>query len=260
MDTLTHEFLLLSDFCDRYGRWKPSQMLVAMQEMAGDHSERLGVGRDKVLSCGAIWVLTRSQLHIHRYPVFLDTVTVRTFPTEPRRLLYPRFYVFEDAQGQPLASASTYWAIMDLKEQRMVSLPWINRMIPANDDIAPPLGYPGTAKLAGGEEQCSRYQPVFADLDLNGHVNNTKAADWARNLLGGETLRRQPVKTLVINYSREIRGAGPLDFSFRRADDTFSLRCLREGVAHVDVSGTLMQPDDPNGQPSPVAARDAAHP
>ncbi|NLB38746.1 MAG: hypothetical protein GX810_05805 [Clostridiales bacterium] len=259
MNVLTKDFLLLSDFCDRYGRWKPSQMLVAMQELAGEHSERLDVGREKVLESGAIWVLTRTELHVQRYPVFLDHIVGRTFPTTVRRTLYPRFFVFEDAQGHLLASGSTYWAVMDLETQRMVSHAWINERIPNNNEaIARPLGYPGSAKLAAGEEELSRYQPVYADLDLNGHVNNTKSADWACNLLGSQTLARQPIKTMVLNYNREIRGSEPVDFSFRRAGSDFSLRCLREGVAHIDVSGTLMDSDDQGGKPSPVAALEGA--
>lgn len=256
MNVLTKDFLLVSDFCDRYGRWKPSHMLVAMQELAGEHSERLEVGREQVLASGAIWVLTRSELHIHRYPVFLDTVRAHTFPTAPRRTLYPRFYVFEDAQGQPVASASSYWAVMDLKEQHMTSLPWINERMPQNEDLQRPIGYPGAARLAEGEEQLSSYQPLYSDLDLNGHVNNTKGADWACNLLGVQTLRHQPIQTLVLNYNREIRGEEPVDFSFRRGSDTFSLRCQRDGIAHVDVSGTLMAPGHPGAKPSPVAALD----
>lgn len=253
---LTKEFLLLSDYCDRYGRWRPSQMLVAMQEMAGEHSEVLGVGRERVLEAGAIWVLTRTELHIHRYPVFLDRITARTFPTAPRRTLYPRFFVFADDEG-PVASASTYWAVMHLAEQRMVSMPWLNEQIPDNEALERPLGYPGSTTLATGEEQLLQYQPVYADYDLNGHVNNTKCADWACNLLGSRVLARQPVSTLILNYSREIRGSAPVDFSFRFGGDAFSLRCLRDGVAHMDVSGTLMAPDDPGGKPSPVAALDA---
>ena len=238
MNVLTREFPVLSDHCDRYGRWKPSQMLVAMQEMAGEHSECLGVGREKVLDAHAIWVLVRTQLHIHRYPVFLQRIVARTFPTGARRALYPRFFVFEDTSGNAVASASTYWAVMDLDEHRMVAPGWISEMIPNNEALGRPIGYPDNARLACGEEQRFAYQPLYADLDLNGHVNNTKCADWVCNLLGGQVLSRQPVKTLLLNYNREIRGNEPVDFSFRRAGDDFSLRCQRDGNACIDISGT----------------------
>lgn len=250
---LTKEFLLLSDFCDRYGRWKPANMLVAMQELAGEHSERLGVGREPLLQEGAIWVLTRSEMHIARYPYFLDRVVAHTFPAPSRRALYPRYYTFETPEGEPLVNAVSYWTIMDLATQHMTGVPLVDSRMPDTADIPRPMGYPGSVHIVPGEQQIVPYQPVYADLDLNGHVNNTRCADWITNLLGSAVLRHTPIGMLLINYLREIRGDAPLTFSYRLDEGAFSLRCLRGDQSCVDVGGTLMPADDPGARPSPVA-------
>lgn len=255
MNVFEKDILIRSGTCDRFGRWKPNEILMAMQEMAGEHSEYLGCGRENLIKrSGAIWILTRSEFYVRRYPVWLDVVKARTFPTAARRTLYPRFFVFENQQGEVLATASSYWAVMDLAAGAMASLDWVNACIPKNDDLEKPMGYPSAVKQAEAAEQIIPYTPRFADLDLNGHVNNTRCADWVTDLMGEEVLGATPIQSLVVNYNREIRGKEPVDFSFRLSDTAYSLRCSRDGVPYVDVGGALMPPGDEGGKPSPLAA------
>ena len=84
MNVLTKDFLLVSDFCDRYGRWKPSHMLVAMQELAGEHSEAGGGARTGA-GVRAIWVLARSNCTFIGIPCFW--IPCAHIPTAPRHTL-----------------------------------------------------------------------------------------------------------------------------------------------------------------------------
>lgn len=246
------DLLIRSADCDRFGRLTPAQMLVIMQEMAGEHSHLLGMGREAMLNEHAIWILTRSEVHIARYPLYLEKIRVRTFPGALRRLLFPRFFTFEAENGQPVITASSYWALMDIRTGTMVLPPSVLPLLPDTADMRPPIGYPSSVKLADAPEEASLYTPAYTDLDLNGHVNNTRCADWICNLLSENTLKDRPIETLVINYDREIRGNEPLTFSFRKNERDFSLRCLRDGTAHVDVGGTMALPG--TMPPSPLAA------
>jgi len=247
-------YLLRSACCDRFGRWKPDDILAAMQETAGEHSHRLGLGRGPLLEQGAVWVLTRSEVRITRYPVYLETVQIRTFPTAPRRTLYLRFFTFTSENGELLATAGSYWAVVDIHSGAMVSLPKVNELMPRNDALPKPMGYPSAAREADASERKIQYTPRFGDFDMNGHVNNTRCAAWLCDLMGDKVLRDTPLETLIVNYNREIRGEDPVDFSWRRGAGIYSLRVSREGSYLIDVSGTLMPPGFEGGKPSPTAA------
>ncbi len=249
---LVHDLLIRSAECDRFGRLTPAQILVVMQEMAGEHSHLLGMGREALLKENAIWVLTRSEVHVSRYPLYLETVRVRTFPGAARRMLFPRFFTFETEDGERLVTASSYWALMDIHEGKMVLPPAILSLMPDTSDMTPPMGCPSSVKLVDGPEETSLYAPRYTDLDLNGHVNNTRCAGWLCDLLGESVLKDRPPQTLTVNYNREIRGSEPLTFSLRKTESSFSLRCLRGDVPHVDVGGTLAAPGAL--PPSPLAA------
>ena len=254
MNDFKTDYLLRSSCCDRFGRWKPEDILVAMQETAGEHSHRLHLGREPLLRLNAIWVLTRSEVHIVRYPLYLETVRIHTFPTAPRRTLYPRFFTFTSEEGELYATASSYWAVVDIRTGAMVSLPLVNEQMPSNEMLSKPMGYPSAAKAADAPEQHLKYVPRYGDLDMNGHVNNTRCAAWLCDLMGESVLRETPLKTLVVNYNREIRGEDPVDFSWRLSADAYSLRVSRSNGALVDVSGALMSKGFEGGKPSPTAA------
>lgn len=233
------DFVIRSADCDRFGRLAPSQALIIMQEMAGEHAHLLGLGREALLKENAVWVLTRSEVHFIRYPLYLESVRVRTFPGKVRRMLFPRFFIFETADGVRLAAASNYWALMDIRTGNMVLPPIALSLTPDTTDIEPPMGCPSPVSIVDGAEESSLFTPSYTDLDVNGHVNNTRCADWACNLLGERLLKDRPIQTLIVNYNREIKGSEPLTFSLRKNADSFSLRCLRGDLSYVDVGGTL---------------------
>lgn len=68
MKTYTETFTLRTRDCDLKGTWRLSAVLEAMQEAAGTHSMLLGCGRDELLKKNIVWVLSRSELHMDRYP------------------------------------------------------------------------------------------------------------------------------------------------------------------------------------------------
>ncbi|MBQ4231185.1 MAG: hypothetical protein II671_06505, partial [Salinivirgaceae bacterium] len=46
--------------------------------------------------------------------------------------------------------------------------------------------------------------PLYSEIDVNGHVNNARYADWLCNCLGVERLRRFEIWTASIEYRHEI--------------------------------------------------------
>ena len=100
MKTYTETFTLRTRDCDLKGTWRLSAVLEAMQEAAGTHSMLLGCGRDELLKKNIVWVLSRSELHMDRYPGAGEKITLHTFPMPNRICFFPRYYIFTDERGE----------------------------------------------------------------------------------------------------------------------------------------------------------------
>ena len=197
-------FTLRSRDCDFNGKWRPSAILETMQEAAGAHSVLLGCGRDELVRKNIIWVLSRCELHLDRYPSVGETVTVHTFPTPTRICFFPRYYIFTDARGEMVGKAGSLWLLLDLGTRRMLPPGDIGRLMPDNRDLSVPMNLPATVGKLQGEEFVSEYRPVYTDLDVNGHVNNSRYADWLCNALGIDLMTEYEPEHIILNYNHEV--------------------------------------------------------
>ena len=91
------EMTLRTSQCDLNGQWRPSAIMETMQELAGIHSELLGVGRNALIEQGVVWVLTRVEVVMDRYPKIGEHLSLETFPMPVRRWFFPRYFVFRDS-------------------------------------------------------------------------------------------------------------------------------------------------------------------
>ena len=204
LKTYDYTFSLLTRDCDLKGTWRLSAVLESMQEAAGAHSLLLGCGRDELLKKNIVWVLSRSELHMNRYPHAGEKVTLHTFPMPNRICFFPRYYIFTDERGEMIGKAGTLWLLLDTVTRKMLPPGDIARLIPDNRDLTVPMKLPATVGNLQGEELVSEYTPVFTDLDVNGHVNNTRYADWLCNTLGIELMTQFDPESVILNYNHEI--------------------------------------------------------
>ncbi len=236
------ERLLESGECDKHGYWKPNAIMALMQELAGLHAARLGFGRQQIVQHHqAVWVLTRHDMVIDRFPAIGDMIVGKSFPTQARRGIYPRFYQIEDAAGQVLVRGSSFWTLADIDSRTMTQVPEVALAMPDNEALEKPLPYPaGARELLEGREIRRPWQPLYTDIDRNGHVNNTRVADWALCFLDAcVNLSRRPVHTLQVTYRKEMLQGDEIDLRFMMGQDAFSLRGERDGESCVVLSGGL---------------------
>ena len=204
MKTYEEHFRLLTRDCDVNGQWRLSAILETMQEAAGAHSYLLGCGRDELLRNHMVWVLSRSELRMERYPRISETVNVSTFPMPTRICFFPRYYIFTDERGEILGKAGTLWLLLDTQTRRMLPPGDVGRMIPDNRDLTVPMSIPATVGQLQGEEFVKEYKPQYTDLDANGHVNNARYADWMCNMLGIDMMQQYEPESVILNYNHEV--------------------------------------------------------
>lgn len=187
---------------DKFDRIMPSAILDLFQDAAGQHAEEIGVGFGDMLARNYLWVLTRVKFKILSAPTRYGTVIVKTWPLPPNRFTYRREYCVEDLLGQKLIIGSSEWAIIDSKERRLVSDP---DLYPFKDGFCEEVSFEGKlGKVHNFETDDEPYtiNVGYSELDINGHVNNTKYANYVMNALNPE--KDYVIDTFQIDYRKEI--------------------------------------------------------
>lgn len=235
-------FLLRTPQCDFTGHWRLSDILCVMQEMAGAHAHLLGCGRAETLKDNIVWVLSRTELVMNRYPRLGETLRVETFPTANKRWFFPRHFLFYDQEGAVIGKAATLWLLMDFVQRKMALSQQVLGCIPDNAGLTPPLGMPGNIPLLEGEALSFAQVPAYTDLDINGHVNNTRYGDWLCNALGIDTMKENEIARLLIHYTREVLPGEGLALSLQRQQEAFRLWGQAGGEdKRFDMGGLLRQ-------------------
>lgn len=239
--TYQEEFRLRTVDCDLTGEWRPSAIMQTMQELAGIHSELLGCGRNALIQQNIVWVLARCEIHMDRYPKVGEHVTAETYPTATRRWFFPRYYVFRDGDGNSLGCAATLWVLLDLDSRRMLPPASLNRILPDNADLPVPIGLPATVDEVPGEEKTAWRKPQYFDIDMNGHVNNTRYVDWACDVLGVDAMQKYCLETIIVNYDAEVLPGQEITLRAFQNGLQYRVAGYREDKLHFEIGGKLRE-------------------
>lgn len=240
MKSYQEDIFLRTCDCDVNGQWRPSAVLTAMQELSGTHCALLGCGRDDLLKRGIVWILARSEVQMSRYPRIGETVTVQTFHKPVRLRFFPRYYIMKDASGDVIGKAGTLWLLMDLATRQTIPAGDIAALLPDNSELAAPMALPATVGQLQGDETVTLYDPVYSDLDVNGHVNNTKYADWLCNALGVETMKQYAPASLILNYNAEVVPGQHVALHLTRQELNYRLAGYHGEKLAFEIGGRLM--------------------
>jgi acyl-ACP thioesterase len=202
MSVYRQELLLRSKDVDMYRRLRTSELFRLLQEASIRHTEELGMGRDKTLDKGILWVLLLQSAEIARMPEYDERIVLKSWPGRTMHLLFPRYYRLETAAGEHLLSASALWSLVDEKTRKVVFPERYGveiEGIVTGEEIALPS--------APRRMDCTRSRPFtvpYSYVDLNGHMNNTRYFDLAEDCIpaaaGGRALRS--IRTEYVSEAR----------------------------------------------------------
>lgn len=193
---------ILSSEVDPYLRLRSSALFRYLQEISIEHSESIGAGRSKTLDRGILWVMSRMHAVITRMPVYGEHIVLETWPGETMHLLFPRHYRILAESGETLVQASCLWLLMDAQTRRM-TFPEPHGICVEGLVTGGELPLPEAFKLPELPDEARR-AVRYSEIDLNGHVNNTRYLDWLDDLIPLSGHRDLAWKELNINYLSEI--------------------------------------------------------
>ena len=209
---------------DLYRRLRTSRLFELFQEASIRHTEQLGMGREKTLDKGLLWIVTLQEAEIARMPVYDETITLVSWPGDTMHLFFPRYYRVLDEAGECLVAGNALWMLIESESRKMVfpdrhSIAIEGVKTGHETALAKPVG-----RVEGSES--AAFTVPYSYVDLNGHMNNTRYFDLAEDLLGLAAEGRA-LKSIRTEYLQEVRLGETLTVTWSSPDaDT---RCVEGG-------------------------------
>lgn len=187
--------------CDAYGHVNHAHYLRYIQEAALEASAAVGYGVERYREMGRTWLIRETDITYLRPLSYGDTVIVRTWVDDFRRVRSRRHYEMRlEATGEPVASARTEWVYLDAGTLRPVSVPL--EMVTAFYTGEPPVGdrrepFPEPPPPPDGIFRMRR-AVEWRDIDPAGHVNNANYLAYIEECnMGAAVAHRWPMERIM---------------------------------------------------------------
>lgn len=205
-DPAHHEllFTLRASEAGPFGVIRLARFLDYLQEAAGQHAALLGASVHDLLKQNLTWVLSRYHIQMMRYPVWGETVRVRTWPSGSQHLYALREFEVMDQAGNVLCLATSSWMVIDFAARKPVrpadrlgDFPYDPARALA-DDFRP-------LPMLSRTDQERTFFVRQGDLDWNKHANHVAFIEWAAESAPTEVVTRCRPCEIEVDYRGEAR-------------------------------------------------------
>jgi medium-chain acyl-[acyl-carrier-protein] hydrolase len=178
-----------------------------MQDIASDHAIKLGFGRDDLMRDNRFWVLSRIYAVINEWPLWEESIILKTWPNGTDKLFALRNYEVRYPDGRHIASGTSSWLILDQttkKVQRPDSI--LSRYNPNLHTDASPVRY--ATKIDPSTEngvESTVFRIKVSDLDVNLHTNNVRYLKWVSDTYNLDFIMNNNPQSAEINYLAESK-------------------------------------------------------
>ena len=201
------------DMADMNGHIKLPDVVLLSLQVSGMQSIELGVGDKTILeNYNLVWIIAGYDIEVIRLPRFGEEITIETEALSYNRLFCYRRFTIYDEVGQELIHMMTTFVLMDRDSRKVHAV---------EPEIVAPYQSEFSKKLLRGPKYQSLENPIskdyhvrFYDLDMNGHVNNSKYLDWIFEVMGADFLTHYIPKKINLKYVKEVRPGGVITSSY----------------------------------------------
>lgn len=240
-DHYENHFVLCTGHCDFFGKWKPYSILENMQIVASEHCMALGIGQKNLAERGLSWVLFKLNVQISAYPTIGEEVSILTYTKSSRFNFFPRYYIAKKMDGEILCKAGSLWMMIDQKTRQSISPKKSGIELPACIAFEAATNVFSSCKMVSGETFISEYNPQYSDLDINGHVNNTKCIEWLCNRLGIDFMKEKELSCFDIEYIHEIQPQMHVEQTLNINNSAFFFSGASQGNCLFRISGEMRE-------------------
>ena len=203
------------DMADMNGHIKIPDVILLSLQVSGMQSIELGVSDKTILEeHNLVWIITDYDIEVARLPHFAEEITIETEALSYNRLFCYRRFTIYDEGGQDLIHMMATFVLMDRDSRKVHAV---------EPEIVAPYQSEFDKKLIRGPKYESLNEPIskdyhvrFYDLDMNGHVNNSKYLDWIFEVMGADFLTQYIPKKINLKYVKEVRPGGVITSAVER--------------------------------------------
>ena len=205
---------------------RPSQLVSYMQETANAQLTANGMSLDRMRDeLGLAFLLSRITVRIYEPLYTDDEIDVQTWICEGHGLHFDRcFCVLRD--GKVVAEAFSDWALLNMREKKLVRAADFSYTFPPDTPLAPELSARVRYPILSGMELVGERRIVYSDIDYNHHMNNTHYPDMLCDFTP-DILRRRVVG-ISLSFLHEAAYGHTLKVYRQEKEDGFFFRTVNE--------------------------------
>ena len=193
---------ILSGDIDQFLELTVPAYFMMMQTIATNDAENNGIGKSETLDKGLSWVISRIEVDFVSHPKYTEEVEMQTYPGDDLKVIFPRYFSILDKSGNTMVKSSSIWAVLNRETREPVANPF-NKSLPAEHyEGEQPL--PRKVKIPDDISLVEARKVRYSDIDLNGHLNNTKYMDYILDVHDTNFYKKNRIKHLLINYAHEV--------------------------------------------------------
>lgn len=215
MSVWTKPYKVLNKDVNMFQDMRTSRLMELLQQACISHTEQLGMGRDKTLDKGILWVVLQQTMRIRRMPVYDEDITIESWPGNTMHVLFPRFFDILDTQENIMLEGSYLWTLIDAKTRKMVFADKYGIDIPG-DNTRQHIDLPKPVHRMETDQERTFTVP-FSYCDLNGHMNNTKYFDLAEDTIRA-IAEHKKLTSITTEYAAEARFHETIRVSWKEED------------------------------------------
>ena len=161
-----------------------------------------------------VWIITDYNMKIERLPVLMKKSLSKPMPRVTIDFSATGPLISRMKAGNTIIEMVATFVLMD-RDTRKVH-PVMSEITDAFDSefSKTMLRGPRFKELEGSVEQ--EYRVRFYDLDMNGHVNNSKYLDWVFEVMGADFLTHHVPKKVHLKYVKEVLAGGVITSQYEQ--------------------------------------------
>ena len=189
---------------NKWGEASPLTMATLLQETASDHCNAIDYGLFDLYAQNIGWLLLSGYMHITRYPLFKEKITIRTWMSHYTSTRGYRENIIYDSSHNIIGRARGLWVFFDTKKKRPVRI--FEKILQGwqpHSEVC--IDYDIEDKLLHAEAiTCQKNFNIYQyDLDANNHVNNLRFLQWALETVPDHYFDTKQLSTLDARFIRE---------------------------------------------------------
>lgn len=196
------------DYC---GKLKISALMTIFEDAADKQAKEMNTDNSSLMQSGKAWILNRVIVECLKSYKDIETVKVTTYPMVASGIEFMREFAITNPNGGIIARGSSSWSLIDLNTRRLLKSVALDNYDKYAETI-PMLEK--TYKKARSKNNVSEIRKSYiigrSDIDMLGHVNNTKYADYAIDCLTDDEYA-QGISAFNITFMRESKIGDKLD-------------------------------------------------